>query len=288
MSDTVLTGGAAEDQQGAAADQAGAAGQSGEAGQSGDGAKGKGGEPQPLKPFMGQLKKDYWQNKELAKLEDQNGLAEAYLNVIQTDGNKIIVPAADASDEEKIAFYDAIGRPAKAEDYELTDPEIKDEKLKPLIKFEDALKKDFSETAHKLGLTKEQVAGVYNWYTGKHVEGIQSAVQQREAAKKKAMGELRQEYGNQLESAIAKMDRAFVRYGGEALAKYMIESGAGNEPVVIRAFINIGQEMVEKETPGSEGPTGATTGPRERFAGTKGQRRMPYSSLGEKEYDPKK
>lgn len=101
-------------------------------------------------------------------LGTQNDLARAYLNLEKKIGEKgLIPPAADASDEEKAAFYNALGRPESPDKYDLGD-------FKPPegMPWSEKRQSTALEGMHKLGLTPDQVKGIMSL----HVTDMQAAV----------------------------------------------------------------------------------------------------------------
>lgn len=74
-------------------------------------------------------------------------------------GNAVRVPGKDAKPEEVEAFYEKLGRPKTADDYDFRPPESLPENLP----YDGERAKSFAAVAHKIGLSKAQAAAVHDW-----------------------------------------------------------------------------------------------------------------------------
>ncbi len=90
-------------------------------------------------------------------------------------GNALRVPGKDAKPEELEAFYEKLGRPKTADEYDFKPPESLPENLP----YDGERAKSFAETAHKLGLTKAQAAAIHDWAVKNAVDDFTGATAQR-------------------------------------------------------------------------------------------------------------
>lgn len=74
-------------------------------------------------------------------------------------GNAVRVPGKDAKPEEVEAFYEKLGRPKTADEYDFRPPESLPENLP----YDGERAKSFAGLAHKIGLSKAQAAAVHDW-----------------------------------------------------------------------------------------------------------------------------
>ena len=74
-------------------------------------------------------------------------------------GNAVRVPGKDAKPEEVEAFYEKLGRPKTADEYDFQPPESLPENLP----YDGERAKSFAGLAHKLGLSKAQASAVHDW-----------------------------------------------------------------------------------------------------------------------------
>jgi hypothetical protein len=109
--------------------------------------------------------------------------------------------------------------------------------------YDDELEKSFKTFAHVNGLNKKQASALYEGYAKTQMErhaaystGQKQAVAQAETA-------LRREYGNQYEQAVGQAKSALAQYADPEYLQFLEQSGQGNDPRVIRAWIKVGREM---------------------------------------------
>lgn len=108
--------------------------------------------PEWLAPLPDDLKGD----ATLIRYKDVEALAKAHIEAHKVAKSKVIVPAEDATDEQRGTFYDAIGRPASADDYDVPTIELpvdaSDEQRNALKE----ATKPYRELAYQIGLTLVQ------------------------------------------------------------------------------------------------------------------------------------
>jgi hypothetical protein len=109
----------------------------------------------------------------LSRYADVPALAKAHIEAHKVAKSKVIVPGADADDAQLSAFYDAIGRPASPDDYDLAMPELPvDASAEDRAALAEGFK-PYRELAHQLGLTPKQARALSefdiqrsaDWYT---------------------------------------------------------------------------------------------------------------------------
>lgn len=108
------------------------------------------------------------------------------------------IPGQDATDEDRAAYYKAIGVPDDPKGYGIKPPE----KLPDGVKWDDSLSEKFAGIAHQAGLTPAQVAKLTEWQVAQVAEQVgatrESAAQAMEAEKK----ELNRTFGADLPKAV--------------------------------------------------------------------------------------
>lgn len=95
-------------------------------------------------------------------------------------GSAIRLPGKDATQEERDQFLNKLGRPEKVDGYEFTVPK----ELPENLPYDGERASGFKAVAHQLGLTKEQAAGIHDWYVGKTVEDFNGSSETQAAAKR--------------------------------------------------------------------------------------------------------
>lgn len=154
---------------------------------------------------------------------DAAKLAKQTFNQEKLLGNAIRIPGKDATQEERDAFLNKLGRPAKADEYKFELP--KD--LPAELPYDGEVAKAYASEAHKLGLTKEQATGLHDWFAKQQVEtfkgysGAQAA--EKTGMAKAAVGELEKEWGP-IDGETAKANLEFAdRVLGEADPQTLID-----------------------------------------------------------------
>lgn len=148
----------------------GAVVQSGEPKVDANAAKGNG-LPEPFVTAIAGLDADNreWLGKQGFDLNTPEGAAKLAKHVYAQDkliGGSIRIPGKDATPEERDAFLNRLGRPEKSDGYDFAVPK----ELPPELPYDGERASAFKAHAHKLGLTKEQAAGIHDWYVGTAVE----------------------------------------------------------------------------------------------------------------------
>ncbi len=225
--------------------------------------KGSGGGTAPF-AGMAQLKDDLKTNADIAAMGSFDGLARGFLDrgVKLADTEKklagmVAIPGADAKPEEVAAFYDRLGRPKTADEYKLENPELPEG-----VKLNPELTKTFVKTAHELGLTQNQAAALGKLYNDTQVQAFNAAKEAQAQAVVKAGDALKTEWKDDFAANMEIVRRAFTTFGGDDFAKYMNESGIGNDPRVMKTFFNIGKAMMDDKL--VSGEYGKTTPKREK------------------------
>lgn len=96
---------------------------------------------------------------------------------------------------------------------------------------------------HELGLSKSQAQALHDWWNQKGLEADKASqvfvAQQQEAT----VSTLKTEWGQKYDENIALAKRAVNTFGGNEFAKYLDETGLGNDVRLIKAFVQIGQKI---------------------------------------------
>lgn len=109
--------------------------------------------------------------------------------------------------------------------------------------------KDFEPVARELNLTNEQAQKLVDAYSTKILPLVQK--QQAEAWQKQTEGWAeavksdKEIGGDKLTSSISAAQRALDIFGGPELKQYLNETGLGNHPELVKAFVKVGKAMSE-------------------------------------------
>lgn len=163
--------------------------------------------------------------------------------------NLLELPPENATPEQLDAFYSKLGRPADPNEYGLKAPDGGDP----------AMVEWFKGTAHKLGLSAKQAQSLFtefNGMSGSMQEKLQSQMAQES---EKAIGTLKQEWGQAYDQMIGAGRRAATALGYDAGRLSAIEDKLGTAEM-LRLFATLGSKMGEDSFAGerSEGGFGVT------------------------------
>ena len=175
-------------------------------------------------------------------------LLTSYRNLEKFAGgakNLVELPPEGATPEQLDAFYTKLGRPGSPDEYGLQPPQGADPELTNW----------FKGTAHKLGLTAAQAKALYtewNSMSGSMQEKLQA---QQAQESEKAIGALRQEWGQAFDQQIGAGRRAVAALGLDAarLSAYEEKLGTGE---MLKLFATLGSKMGEDSFEGGRSESG--------------------------------
>jgi hypothetical protein len=185
-----------------------------------------------------QTKKDFWKGHfDIAtRVKELDGkLATAIPKLSET-----------ATDEDKAAFYKAIGRPDKPEEYELTKPEVPDG-----LQLDPGLENWYRTTAHSLGLSKAQAKGLYESYNKVLVETFQAHAQIREKALNDGKDAIKKEWGNEYDNNVKRVQLAQEKLmaGDGTFKQWLTDHNAENDPALLRMFLHVSKAISDDTAP---------------------------------------
>lgn len=197
--------------------------------------------------WTAQIPEDLRGNETLTQIPTIGDLAGAFLEkegkLSELQGEleqSVRVPGDDASDDDWAALFNRLGRPESPDGYEFTRPELPEG-----IPYDEEAEAAFREEMHNLGLTKAQAEKLF----AKHGEHLGAAFKRIEEARTQAHNEavqaLTQDWGGE-EAFQANAElaiRAVEQFGGPELKQFLDQSGLGDNPMLIRAFYNIGKAL---------------------------------------------
>jgi hypothetical protein len=174
----------------------------------------------------------------LADIKDLNGLAKSYINAQKMVGaDKIVLPGAEASEDEMNEFYNRLGRPEK---YEFDKVELPDgfDHSEPM---DNAMK----QLMHETGLTNAQANKLYTGYLQYLGNEYNEAVGQNDQMRSEWHTQLKKDLGKAFDESVDLSQRAAKELGGEELLKWFDETGQGDNPMFVKLFAKVGKMMSE-------------------------------------------
>jgi aminoglycoside/choline kinase family phosphotransferase len=191
--------------------------------------------------FKSLIPEAYKEEKSLQNFSNMNDFVKSYLHSQKLVGaDKIAVPNKYATDEDCKDVYKKLGTPDNADGYKYDLPE--EHKID-----EDTLK-NFSAEAVKLGLLPHQANGIMKYYNDVINKGSDEQQAQMKIAQEESVKELRKEYGSTFERQIqSAKNLAHATLGKEFITDTLLQDGSrlGDNPTVIRAFVNLANKLSE-------------------------------------------
>lgn len=189
-----------------------------------------------------------------AKFTEPKALIGAYSSLEKLISAKgIIPPGPNATPQERDAFFKALGRPDKAEDYGVSKaPEKLGDKPFPKELWDQARSDGFAKVAHAAGLTAAQAKAVadFDMTTGLDRFGKFNEIALK--AKTDAEGALKAEHGDKYPEFLAQAERGAAHLG---LTKDMVanDPALANNPNFIRMAAKVAEMVGEKSAAGARG-----------------------------------
>ena len=156
------------------------------------------------------------------------------------EAKTITLPGENATDEEKNAFFNAIGRPESADGYEIKAPE----QMLPGMEWDDDAAKGFAEAAFAAGLTKSQAQAMLDYHDRMLAGHIEAAVKAHNERCDATVAKLQKEWGADYEKNIAQANKAMRTFG---VTKTLEEVGLLADESIIRMFVKVGESLQESK-----------------------------------------
>ena len=209
------------------------------------------------------------------KFTSPEALLKSYVAAERMIGNqnKVAVPNANSTPEERAAFFKAIGRPDKPEEYGVKMPDkLPDGKPFPKEIWSEERAGSFTKLAHELGLTKAQVDALakFDLDAGLKAHSTMSAAQAALVAA--ANTELKKEWGAQYDTQLALAERAAKAVGLVGADNPEL----ANNPAFIKAMARVGRMLGEDGAAGARGTSHVQSDPKQAISAIMNDKGHPY------------
>jgi len=214
--------------------------------------------PDPEPSWFESLPDDAKNDPEITKYKTPEEFYNGYKEKVSLIGKKgIIIPGDNATPEEREKFLNALGRPAKPEEYKVDTPPNLPESIKVTPESEQA----FKNIAHKTGLTNTQANELNQWYLSAVSESVKAQEKAETEAMQKAETALRAEWKENFDSNKNKIASLIEKAGGqEAIDAMGGVDGLGNNPIVLKTLGTIANMLSEDQINNIRGPVSPSTG----------------------------
>jgi len=176
----------------------------------------------------------------LKELKDVPHLFQSYKELKGSSEGMVKLPTKESSAEDLQSFFTKLGKPEKAEDYDVKPIEAEGE-LEGSQEFVDA----FKAQAFKLNLSKGQTEQLYNWF----IEGVKQNLNlQAETFKKEntdAHKKLRDVWGTDYSKKMENAKKVILKYAPDDLKEELKKSDFKNSPELMVLLSRIGDAIGE-------------------------------------------
>ena len=185
---------------------------------------------------------------------DVAALAKAFVDTKKMVGQRALKPLSATSSAEEVAAYrKAFNIPDDPAGYfsvGVSRPEIA-----AGDGWDTAAEGEFLKAMHAAHASPQTVQAALNFYGSMEAQKQQANVREAQAASQ----ELRREWGPNYDANLGRANRAIQEFGGNDLVERFTSTGAGRDPIVVKAFAKIGNALVESGAMSTEGLAGSTT-----------------------------
>ena len=199
------------------------------------------------------IPEDIRDNPNCAKYSSMESFAKGHLNAVSMLGKEVELKLPE-NDDERYEFYNKLGRPETAEDYNFTAQEDVPEELKTYV---EGRISDYREAAHKAGLSADQASALHDWYMDGNKENAAVILETTTQIQKEGFDALQKEWGEGYERHMTAAKNALAEFGDEGLVTYLEQTGLGDHPGLIKAFANAGL-AIKGDTMLEDGESGDT------------------------------
>lgn len=160
--------------------------------------------------------------------DEPNKALKSYVELERSLGTRVKLPSPESSADEIRAFYQKTGCPENPDGYEIQVPEN--------IPVDDEMLSALRQSAYESGVSKQAFEGIVKTYFDKMSSAMDIGRQQGEE-------QLRQELGTKYDAEVS-IARRFCETRSEEFRKFLDDSGLGNNPIIIKEFIDIGKKTM--------------------------------------------
>ena len=203
------------------------------------------------------IPEEFREDPDFAEFKTQEDLFKAFKNQKASMAVLSKIPTEESPKEDWDKFYEALGRPATADEYKL------DKELPEGLTFNEDMFNGFTQVAHEAGLSQKQIENIYNFYNNKTLEITKTIDDQVKAVYQKsvddAVGSLKKEWGTDYEDNL----KAAVAIGNKFLSpetkQYLNATKLGNNPLLIKDFYKLSQQVSGAQMKGGDAPKVTST-----------------------------
>lgn len=200
--------------------------------------------------WLESISEDLRSDPSISKFKDVDTLAKSYREQSRLMGKRVPMLTADATPEEKAEFWDKMGRPKTAAEYEMPP-----ENTLNGVKFDPAVMAPMFKTMHDAGLSKQQAAVLVQSYAAQQAASLAAANKAYNDQRATALDGLKKEWGTgePFDQKLAIAKSALGKFGGPDMLKFLDEKDWANEPKMIKMLYEVGKGMLDSDLYGTGG-----------------------------------
>lgn len=185
------------------------------------------------------LAPEFKENPSIKKYKSPDEFVKGHLELTKLIGkDKIPVPGEKSKPEEWAMVYDRLGRPAKPEEYKLSEVELPEG-----LSVDESSLTAFKEHAHNIGLSQKQADDLWKFYTETQSNQYGQLAEQSQKVMQDAEKALRGEWGTAYSEKLSLADKVLKQAAGKDYDA--IRAERGNDPKFIKMLANLGAKMSE-------------------------------------------
>lgn len=205
--------------------------------------------PSERPAWMSSLPDAYKESETFSQFKEPSQAWERFDKLLEAEGRSVAIPGETATDEERAAFYNKLGRPEKIEGYELKKPE----KLPEGVPYSPEMITAFSNLAFEAGLSKAQAVKVHDWYYQSVVKGAEMQAKDDDKELSDSINSLKNEWkGDTYKTNEEIAIRGFKTFSKDIKdAELLLETAKvgsvklGNHPAFLKLFHAIGKAIMD-------------------------------------------
>lgn len=210
------------------------------------------------------------------KFTTPEALLKSYVAAERMIGNqnKVAVPGPNATPEERAAFFKAIGRPDKPEDYGVKMPDKMPDGKTPFPKelWNEKRATAFAKLAHENGFTKAQVEVLSKFDIEHGLEAYAAVKGAQKAQIDGAVADLKKAWGADYDANLALAERAAKEIGLIGADNPEL----ANNPAFIKAMAEVGKRLGEDRAAGARGTSHSQSDPKQQISAIMNDKAHPY------------
>tara|TARA_R100001594_G_scaffold5297_2_gene16828 strand:- start:6076 stop:6936 length:861 start_codon:yes stop_codon:yes gene_type:complete len=183
-----------------------------------------------------------WVSDEYKEVVEAKGWKSAddvmkgYVNLERQIGADKVVLPKEGDDIAEWEGWEKLGTPETSEGYDLKAPEGYDAYAENMSNW-------YREAAHKVKLPAAQAQQLHDSYVQHIMQMQENAALEQKRQVEDWGNQIKREYGQALDERVGLAHRAMRAFGSDELRTLMDETGLGNHPEVVKAFVKIGSEL---------------------------------------------